>query len=352
MEPLDDVLNLKLLRYLVPGRSVHANISHISKELGIHRATAKRKLKMLYDEKILNPPLYPFPYLFEKYPLLVLVKADMPRTAEAANFYKDDSHIFAAFSCMEGSYNTLLIEFFKDLESYHSWREQIVKDKKIPSRENRVPAHAEIFSNKLSFKYDPNCFIRALKKQYEEQGYLEMNGVQLDDTTFKLLELLVRGDCFRTNASAIGREINADRKTVRRRIETLLDRGVIEEPRCFFKNLLVPPNYNLVVSLLEVKSNVDNVKRYIANNDHVPRAVETSTEKYNFLIFSAFKTIEDFFNWGEKLNSRFPGSIGAISNTILSSKMIHTIKPHKVSLGLVERRLWDLEKSTQVGLNG
>ncbi|MFW5904325.1 MAG: hypothetical protein ACOCTK_02545 [Candidatus Saliniplasma sp.] len=341
MEPLDDTLNLKLLRHLVSGNFVNANISYISRELNIHRATAKRKLNMLYDNAILNPPLYPFPYLFEKYPLLVLVKADMPRTSEAANFYKDDSHIFAAFSCMEGSYNTLLIEFFEDLESYHSWREQIVKDKKIPSRENRVPAHAEIFSNKLSFKYDPNCFIRAMKEKYETDKNFKMKGIEFDDTAFKLLELLLNGECFRTNASAIGREIGADRKTVRRRIQNLLEDGIISEPRCFFKNLFVPPGYNLVVSLIEVKSNVDSVKKYIARDNHVPRAVETSTERYNFLLFSAFKTIEDFFDWGEALNSKFPGSIGAISNTILSSKMIHTIKPQKVSLGLIERRLWD-----------
>ncbi len=343
MEPLDDLLNLKLLRRLISGKFVQANISYLSRELGIHRATAKRKLNMLYEKHILNPPLYPFPYLFEKYPLLILVKADMPRTSDATDFYKDDSHIFAAFSCMEGSYNTLLIEFFKDLESYHSWREQIVKDKKIPSRENRVPAHAEIFSNKLTFKYDPNCFIRAMKKRYEKGGGLELGGIHFDDTTFKLLELLLNGECFRTNASAIGREIDADRKTVRRRIETLIEDEVIDEPYCFFKNLFVPPEYNLIVSLIEVKSNVNSVKKYIKRDDHVPRAVETSTERYNFLLFSAFKNIEDFFDWGEVLNSKFPGSIGAISNTILSSKMIHTIKPHKVSLGLIERRLWDLK---------
>ena len=343
MEPLDDLLNLKLLRHIVSGNYVKANISFLSRELGIHRATAKRKLNMLYENNILNPPLYPFPYLFEKNPLLVLVKADMPRTSDAITFFKEDSHIFGAFSCMEGSYNTLLIEFFEDLESYHLWREQIVKDKKIPSRENRVPAHAEIFSNKLTFKYDPNCFIRPIKKQWKIDGNLELNGIHFDETSFQLLELLLRGDCFRTNASAIGREIGADRKTVRRRIETLLENGVIEEPCCFFKNLFVPPGYNFVVSLIEVKSKVDSVKKYITRDDHVPRAVETSTERYNFLLFSAFENIEDFFDWGESLNYEFPGSIGAISNTILSSKMIHTIKPYKVSLGLIERRLMDLE---------
>ncbi len=340
MDPLEDELNLRLLRQLVSGQGVHVNISAVSRELGIHRATAKKKVESFYQNDILNSPLYPFPRLYEEYPLLVLAKADMPRSPKAREFYRDDSHIFAAFSCMEGSYNTLLIEFFKDLESYHSWREQIVRENKIPSRENRLPAHADIFSNKLTFKYDPNCFINSMEKKFKDDKSLNIGGSELDEVTFPLFKALMNGEFIRTNDSAIGRELGVNRKTIRRRIDTLLESGVIEEPRCFFPNLFIPPNYNLVVSLIEVMSNFEDVKRYLAKDDNIPRAVETSTEKYNFLIFSAFETIEDFFDWGNKLNSRFRDDIGAISNTILSSQMIHTIKPQKVSLGFIERRLW------------
>jgi heme exporter protein D len=59
------------------------------------------------------------------------------------------------------------------------------------------------------------------------------------------------------------------------------------------------------------------------------------------LIFSAFKTIEDFFNMGEELFANFPDSIGAIQNIFLSSMMIHAIKPQKLSLAWIERRLWE-----------
>ncbi len=343
MEILEDELNLRLLRYLLSGEGVHVNINQVSKRLDIHRSTAKRKVESFYENNILNRPFYPFPHLYSEYPLLILAKADMPRTRSATEFYKDDSHIFAAFSCMEGSYNTLLIEFFKDLESYQSWREDIVREEKIPSRETRTPAHTEIFSNKLTFKYEPNCFIDGLKRRFQKNEKLDIGGMKLDDTTFPLLEMLLEGECIRTNNSAIGRKLGSNRKTVARRIDTLLESGIIQEPRCFFPHLLIPPGYNLVVSLIEGKSRVKDIKKYIIKDSNIPRALETSIERYNFLIFSAFETIEDFFGWGEELNSMFQGSIGAISNTILSSKMIHTIKPQKVSLGLIERRLWDLK---------
>ncbi len=144
-DPLKDELNLRLLRYLVSGEGVKVNISAVARRLDVHRATAKKKLEYLYDNGIVNPPLYPFDALFEEYPLLVIVEADMPRDPDITAFYREDSHIFAAFSCMEGPYNTLLIEFFRDLESYHSWREKIVQERRIPAREWRAPANAYIF---------------------------------------------------------------------------------------------------------------------------------------------------------------------------------------------------------------
>lgn len=344
MDTLEDELNLRILRYLVSGQGVKVNISALARKLDIHRATVKRRIENLYENKILNEPQYPFPQLFKEYPLLILVKADIPRTQDAKEFYKNESNIFAAFSCMEGPYNTLLIEFFKDLESYHRWREQIIEDQKIPSRFNRSAAHVDIFSNKLTFKYEPNCFIKDMKKEYEQKGSITIGEEKLDDASFKILENLTNGKCIRTNDSFIARELGSNRKTVKRRIENLIDEGIIDDPKCYFPNLFIPPGYNLVVTMIEVKSRGDDIKKYLRYDNHVSRAIETSTERYNILLFSAFQTIEDFFSWGENLNSRFPGCIGAISNTILSSRMIHTINPQKVSLGWIERKLWEIKQ--------
>ncbi len=133
MDILDDEFNLRLLRYLVSGEGVDVNISAVSRLLDVHRATSKRRISLLLDNGILDPPRYPFLNITSQYPLLVMVKADLPRTKQVRDFLKDDTHIFAEFSCMEGPYNTLLLEFFRDLESYHSWRETIVREQKLPS---------------------------------------------------------------------------------------------------------------------------------------------------------------------------------------------------------------------------
>lgn len=344
MSYLEDELDLRILRYLVSGEGVHVNISAVSRAMRIHRSTAKKRVQGFFERGILNPPFYPFPQLFEEFPLLVIVKADMPRTEDARNFYRDDSHIFAAFSCMEGFYNTLLIEFFEDLENYHSWREQIVKEHKIPERGTRAPAHAEFFSNKLTFKYEPSCFIRGLRREFDEEGEVRLGDDILEDEEFHMFEDLMGGDFIRTNYSYIAREVGSNRKTVKRRIEDLLDEGLVDEPKCFFPNLFVPPGYNLVVVMVEVRSGAEEIKTYLKRDDHVARALETSTERYNFLIFAAFKSVEEFFRWGESLNSRYPEKIGAISKTILSSRMIHLIEPQKVSLGFIERKLWGVRR--------
>ena len=344
MNLLEDEINLRLLRYLVSGNGVMVNVRAMAKEMGVHRATVQRKITLLHSAQILNPPFYSFPQLYVEYPLLVLVKADMPRLGNVKEFYIDDSHIFAAFSCMEGPYNTFLIEFFKDLESYHSWREQIVIDRKIPSRETRVPADANIFSNKLTFKYDPNCFFQNFKKEFKKYGFLNINNATIDLKTFKILDYLMHGKFIQRNDSYLARELDLNRKTVKKRVQNLLNENIISQPKCYFPNLFIPPGYNLVVSLIEVKSRMPEIREYVHSNNSISRALDASTGRYNFLIFSAFKTFEDFFVYGEELISKFPDVIGGISNLVLSSRMIHTIKPQKLSLGWIERRLWEIKQ--------
>ena len=342
---IEDKLNLKLLRYLVSGKEVRVNIRGLAKELKMHRSTVKKKVQWLFDKKLINPPFYPFPQLYKEYPLLVLVKADIPRTNETKDFFMDDAHIFAAFSCMEGPYNTLLMEFFQDLESYHSWREQIVIDQKIPTREHRAPAHAYIFSNKLTFKYDPTCFINDLQKSFKKNGSVTINEICLDEGTFPIFMHLMKGKFIQRNDTNMARDLEINRKTIKYRIDQLLKSNIISQPKCFFPNLFVPPSYNLIVSMIEIKSNNDAIKQYILKNNNITRAQETSTGVYNLLIFSAFRTIEGFFDLGEELVKRFPNEIGGIENIILSSRMIHTIKPQKLSLGWIDRQLWKLQQN-------
>lgn len=342
MKLLENELNLQILRNLVSGAAVKVNIHAISNEYGTHRSTIKKRILWLYENNILTPPFYPFPYLFVEYPLFILVRADIPRSSETRNFFMDDSHIFAAFSCMEGPYNTLLLEFFEDLESYHSWREQIVLDEKLPDRQYRAPANSLIFSNKQTFKYNPGCFVEELTERFEKDGFVTFGKLRLDALSFRLLVDLMKGRFIHRNDTLLSRTLGVSRKTISKRVETLLDSEVISKPQCLFPHLFIPPGYNLVVSLIEVKSNKEKIKDFIKDNVHVPRAQETSTGVYNLLTFSAFDTIEGFFDFGEELTSKFSSDIGGIENSILSSKMIHTIKPQKLSLACIERKLWKI----------
>ncbi len=344
MNHVDDEFNLRLLRYLVSGEGVNVNISSISRLLDVHRATAKRRLSQLFDSGLLKEPTYPFPHIFNEYPLLALVKADLPRTEQVMEFIRDESHIFAAFSCMEGPYNVLLMEFFKDLESYHSWREKIIREEKLPSREWRAPADVSIFSNRLAFKYDPNCFMTILEDEFQENDKLTLGGVDLDRSSFKLMRTLMEGDSIRTNESELGRKLGSDRKTVGRRISGMIESGIIEPPNCGFPNIFIPPDYNLVISMIEIRSKRKKIQEYLTRDPNIAWGIETSTGRYNFLIFSAFKTIEHFFDWGDKFMRFFPECIGAVSNTLLSSRMIHSVDPQKLSLGWIERRLWDIKR--------
>lgn len=344
MDHLEDDFSLRLLRNLVSGDGTDVNIHALAKDLGIHRTTAKNKVESLFDNRILDRPRYPFLQLFQEYPLLVLAWADLPRIQQATNFFEEDPNIFAAFSCMEGSYNTFLIEFFKDMESYHSWRESIVKDQKLPSRENRAPADVRIFSNKLEFKYNPACFLTDMKREFRAKGSLVIGNRELDGVDLRILSHLMKGECIHSNETYLARELGSNRKKVSRRISMLIREKIVGLPVCYFPDLLAPPKYNLIISMIELRSERKRIKRSLMSDDHVPRALESSMGRYNLLVFSAFKAIDEFFEWGENLISEFPDCVGAISNTILSSRKIHMINPQKVSLGLIERKLWEMRK--------
>jgi DNA-binding Lrp family transcriptional regulator len=342
MNPLEDEFNLKLLRMLVSGTGVRVNINALAKELGMHRTTIKNRLDNLLAKRILDRPRYPFIQLFEEYPLLILALADIPRNQQSRKFFEDDQHVFAAYPCREGAYNTLLIEFFRDIESYHSWREKIVTEEKLPSRESRATADVFLFSNRLCIKYNPACFVEEMGHLIEQKGSLQLAGERLDLTDLRIMRSLSKGADIYPNETYLAKELGTNRKKVQRRIAMLLEHRVIDSPKCYFPDLLTPPGYNLVITLLEIKSRKTQIKKDIMANNYIPRALESSIGRYNTLLFSAFPTIDDFYEWTETMTDKYPDSIGAMSNFILSSKPRHTINPQKVSLALLDMKLREI----------
>ncbi len=343
MNILDDEFNLRLLRLLVSGNGVRVNINSLAKEMQMHRTTIKNRLDRLLEKGILDRPRYPFIHLFQEYPLLILALADIPRTPQAQHFFEEDSHIFAAYTCREGAYNTMLIEFFRDIESYHSWREKLVIEDKLPRRENRATADVFFFSNKLCFKYTPACFVSEIGRLIARDGSVKLKGLGLDRTDFLIMNNLSKGRNVYPNETYLADQLDTNRKKVQRRISVLLDNKIIDAPKCYFPDLLTPPGYNLIITLLEIKAKKIQIKQDIMSNNYIPRALESSIGRYNTLLFSSFPTIDDFFEWSESLADRYPDSIGAMSNFILSSKPRQSINPQKVSIGLIEKKLWEFK---------
>ncbi|MFX1249125.1 MAG: hypothetical protein ACFFBQ_17175 [Promethearchaeota archaeon] len=147
---LEDQMNLKILELVCAGEGVTANTTELSKILGKHRNTIKNNIDKLFEHKIIEKPFYPFSYLFKEWPLLVIEKATFQRNLKTNVFIEKDPVIWAAFFVKENEYNTLLIEFHKDLHSYQNWKESIITEAKITLKEEIYPSEAYFFNNEKS----------------------------------------------------------------------------------------------------------------------------------------------------------------------------------------------------------
>jgi predicted transcriptional regulator len=337
-ELLNDKLNLEILENICAGTGVEVNISALANTFNRHRNTIKEQVKALFEHNIIDRPIFPFIWLYEEYPLLVIVRADLPKTEQLDKFLKEDEHIFGAFYVRDEEYNTLLIEFFRDLYSYGQWRKKIVAESKIPPREFRYPAHGLFFSNRSIIKYQPQSPIYKMEEQYKNGGELVLNGYRLNNLCFQILKKLVMGECIRTNENLLSQKLNVHRKTIERRIADLVKTGVVANPACRFPKFFVPPNHILIYYLIEVKKSMDKILKAIKTDPTIPLALEANIGRYNLLLFGALSNVEDSFNWEESYDSRFPECIGAMKKIYLSPQMTASIDQQKVSLNIIRQR--------------
>ncbi len=337
-ELLTDELNLKLLLNICSGKGVNVNISELSRSLKKHRNTIRNRLTNLFEKKIINKPIYPFFRLYSEYPLMVLERADLPRDKKSNKFIEEDPHIFAAFFKKDEEYNTLLIEYFKDIEHHQNWREEIVKESKLPPRKNRYPSDIMYFSNKSYIKYNPAQMALLLEKDIEKHKGL-INDYQLDELSIKILKKLALGEGIQTNEHYLAEQLGVHRKTIENRINIFLSEKVVLPPVCRFPRFLVPPDYMLVLSLKEIKKNASSVLRTWNSDLHVPIILRASVGRYTHLIFSTFYRVRDHLKWEEEYDQRFPDCIGAVNNKYLSPSMMFSIAEQFVSLELINHKL-------------
>ncbi len=345
MQRVYDAIDLMILQRVCSGYGVEINISALSKMLKRHKRTIRNRVAALLNYGILDRPVFPFKALFQEYPLLVISYADLPYDEKTIEWLKNDKNVFAAYRVREGESNMVIFEFHKDVWDYHLWREKIAAEGKIPERSKRAPSHNYYFSNKAIFKYEPSTPIELIEKEFKEKGSVEVNGYELDEAAIEVLKHLLRGEGVRVNETLLAKELGLSRKAVLNRLIKMQNSGIILNPLCRFPHFFVPPNYLLVLALVEVRRSLEVVMQQIKNDPHITLAYRISEGRYNLLLFGCYKTVEDYLRWEDLYNERNPGCFGSIRISILSPRMTIHIDQQKVSLGIIDEKLKEVSGS-------
>ena len=344
---LQDELNLHLLSRVCAGQGLSINLSYLAKRLNKHRNTVRERVRELLSHKIIDRPIFPFLALFKERTLLVAVYADLPDDEQVQGWLRDDANIFAAFRIREGEYNMMLFELHRNLWSYHTWREAIVKEGKIPGRGERIPSTSIYLSNILLEKYQPNAPAQLIKQDFLENRVTEINGCPLDELTIDILTRLTNGEGISVNENLLAKDLGVHRRTVGERIRKLINAEVVDAPVCRFPSFFVPPNFLLVFSFIELRSLSEQFMREIHSDPHVSLSYRISEGRYNLLLFEAHLSLEDYLRWESHYNFKYPGCFGSIKNSYLSPRMTISIDQQKVSLGVIAERLTEITESRQ-----
>ena len=338
-ELLEDETNLRLLRMLVSGECVSVNINALSKLVRRHRNTVRNDVVRLLENHVVNPPVCPFMGLYREYPLLVIVRADLPDEKPVRDWIVEDPYIFAAYRSRYAEYNMLLLVYHKDVLGYQLWRESLIEERKIPPREIRIPSSSIYVSNQLMMKYDPSAAIGLIEAEVNQKGKIEINGIELDKDQFNVLKHLVSSRVFKINENLLSRQLRIHRKTVMRRVEQLIKEKWILDPTCRFPDLLCPPNYVLAYALVDILKARDRIRQALLNDPHVSIALKVSIGGYNALLFTAHPDISEHMEWEQTFSKRFPGCIGRVDVSYLSPRNKITIDQQYVSLCIIDSRL-------------
>jgi len=332
-------LNFRLLESLVYGSGVTVNIHCLSKNLRKHRNTVRKRVKEIFENKVLNPPIFPFMGLYKEYPLLVLIWFELPYGEATEKWIKEDPHIFAAFRSRYSEYNTLLIVYHKDITSYQLWREQLVTGRKLPLINGSLPpSSTSFFSNQLMIKYDPNAPIYLLEEELRKKGSVLLNGYKLDKLSCQIVKLLAKGKCIKINENKLSKELGVNRKTIIKRTQELIKEGWISTPVCRFPNFFTPPNYILAICKLEIKFDKQKFIQSIRNDPHITLAFDIKEGRYDALLFGAFRNLEEELEWEVKQGLYLPKSIGQVDIQYFSPKSAVNINQIKVSLGIIDEK--------------
>jgi hypothetical protein len=206
-ELLEDVDNLKLMEELVSGNAVSVNISELSRILGKHRNTIKNKVEDIFEHRILDNPFYPFRGLYRVYPLLAVVKLDIPDSKDCTEniiqWVKEDPQIFAAFRSRQGEYDTLLFTYHESITNYQLWISSIPSilniNYGVDEEDSFFYSSTAYFSNQLMIKYSPSTGINLIERDFKRNGGIKLRGYELDQLDLDIMRCLVNGKGIKTN---------------------------------------------------------------------------------------------------------------------------------------------------------
>ncbi len=333
-----DKLNLQILKEISSGFGLSIDYGLLSQKLGKHRSTIKRRIDDLFENKIITPPIYfPLGLITKEFPLFVIVFADLPETTK--NWLSTDENIFAAFRIIEGDYNTLIFEYHKTVLSYHIWRENLVKQNKIPSREHRHASESYHFSNDLIQKYEPNAVFGYLEEEFNKNKKININNYEIDFVGFNILKnLLSTNKYIKINKNLLSQKLAVHRKTIELRIKKLRKLELIDYPSCNFLNFFAPPTFYLVLTFLEISAMQDEIIEDLKKDYNVPIVYKISAGKYNLSIISSHPSIDDFFYWNLKYKNKF-SSIKSQKNVYLSPNMIIFLNQKKIVDRIIDKKM-------------
>lgn len=343
-----DVTNLKILKEICDGTGISINLSYLSKNLKKHRNTIKKKVEELIKSEIINLPYFPFFGQYKEYSLLIVVLADLPYTEEIRDWFKKSRYIFAAYKTRISKFNTLLLVFHKDILNYHLWRDSLVKRGKIPPRDIRTPSEASFYSNQLMVKYEPNEGIRILEEHMDSKKEITLNNLKITQLHFSILKLLLNGKGVRVNETILSKKLGMHKKTIRKRIQKMLKEKVILSPACRFPNFIVPPNFVLQVTKVEINKNKEEVLSFLRGDPHIPLAFHICEGRFNYLLFEIFFSAGDHVEWSSKIREKFKDSIGTSETILVTENNSIKIDRKKVGLNVINDCINSLEKHNKL----
>lgn len=333
-ELMNDSLNIDILQLACAGQCIDINVSELSSILGKHRTTIQSRLDDLFQYEIIDSPFLPFRWLLNELPFFVIEKIKLPRDEKTNLWIELDPYILAAFFVKEEEFNTLMIEQHKDLYDYQLWKERMLSEDKVTLKggSDYISSEPYYLSTKAISKYKPEVSFEILKDNFKRGIHTQIKGLDLDDIYIDLLEALLSGKGIHINANSIAKSLGVNRKTIQRRLEILLKEKIVLPPVCGFPRIWAPPDYLLVISLLEITKNKRRIEKHLNDDPHVTMLFRANVGRYNLLTFSSFHRMDDYLVYEEANDQRFPDTFGAVKNFYLSPTMTFAINQQYIAL--------------------